>query len=225
MMSETTSVPALALKALFGRRMAPRRSARSARCFLTTVAPIEGLELADQLHDAVKYIHGEYREAEPPELDENIGEMEITSVGGIPVKGQTVGAVIDKVEFRGKGIIELVQLRLLLADGAVRGKLVHLEVDQVPHTLPQFYHSNNALSIGERAKVDLPFMAQLAGKSEAELEKDLTGVVFRDIHCAEHPDLIPEARLPAARPRQPPPGSRADSRRNPGQRPDGWRGH
>ena len=36
-----------------------------------------------------------------------------------------------------------------------------------------------AVSIGERAKVDLPFMAQLAGKSEAELEKDLTGVVFR----------------------------------------------
>ena len=31
---------------------------------------IEGLELADQLHDAVKYIRGTYLEAEPPELGE-----------------------------------------------------------------------------------------------------------------------------------------------------------
>ena len=35
-----------------------------------TVAPIEGLELADQLHDAVKYIRGTYQEAELPELGE-----------------------------------------------------------------------------------------------------------------------------------------------------------
>ena len=33
-----------------------------------TVNPIEGLELSDQLHDAVKYIHGTYQEAELPEL-------------------------------------------------------------------------------------------------------------------------------------------------------------
>ena len=30
-----------------------------------TVNPIEGLEFSDQLHDAVKYIHGTYQEAEP----------------------------------------------------------------------------------------------------------------------------------------------------------------
>ena len=35
-----------------------------------TVAPIEGLELADQLHDAVKYIRGTYQEAALPELGE-----------------------------------------------------------------------------------------------------------------------------------------------------------
>ena len=35
-----------------------------------TVNPIEGLELSDQLHDAVKYIHGTYQEAELPELGE-----------------------------------------------------------------------------------------------------------------------------------------------------------
>ena len=34
-----------------------------------TVEPIEGLLLADQLHDAVKYIRGRYQEAELPDLD------------------------------------------------------------------------------------------------------------------------------------------------------------
>ena len=37
-----------------------------------TVAPIEGLELADQLHDAVKYIRGTYQEAALPELGEGM---------------------------------------------------------------------------------------------------------------------------------------------------------
>ena len=35
-----------------------------------------------------------------------------------------------------------------------------------------------ALSIGERAGVDLPYMAHLTGKSQEELIKDLTGVIF-----------------------------------------------
>lgn len=35
-----------------------------------TVEPIEGLELADQLHDAVKYIRGTYTEVEMPDLGE-----------------------------------------------------------------------------------------------------------------------------------------------------------
>ena len=43
-----------------------------------TVNPIEGLELADQLHDAVKYIRGTYQEAELPELGE--GEAIDTSI-------------------------------------------------------------------------------------------------------------------------------------------------
>lgn len=36
-----------------------------------TVEPIEGLELADQLHDAVKYIRGTYQAAELPELGDD----------------------------------------------------------------------------------------------------------------------------------------------------------
>lgn len=36
-----------------------------------------------------------------------------------------------------------------------------------------------ALSIGERAGVDLPYMAQLTGKPEQELVNDLRGVIFR----------------------------------------------
>ena len=37
-----------------------------------------------------------------------------------------------------------------------------------------------AVSIGERAKVDLPFMAQLAGKTEDEITEELSGVIFKN---------------------------------------------
>ena len=37
------------------------------------------------------------------------------------------------------------------------------------------------VSLSEKAKVDLPYMAGLTGKSEDELESELTGLVFRDI--------------------------------------------
>ena len=36
-----------------------------------------------------------------------------------------------------------------------------------------------ALSIGEKARVDLPYMEQLTGKPQAELVRELTGVIFR----------------------------------------------
>ena len=47
-----------------------------------TVAPIESLELSDQLHDAIKYIRGTYQEAELPELGE--GEEIDTSIPADP---------------------------------------------------------------------------------------------------------------------------------------------
>ena len=37
-----------------------------------------------------------------------------------------------------------------------------------------------ALSIGEKAKVDVPFMAQLCGKSEQEVTEELAGAIFRN---------------------------------------------
>ena len=37
-----------------------------------------------------------------------------------------------------------------------------------------------AVSIGERAKVDVPFMAQLAGKTEDEITEELAGVIFKN---------------------------------------------
>ena len=37
-----------------------------------------------------------------------------------------------------------------------------------------------AVSIGERAKVDVPFMAQLAGKTENEITEELAGVIFKN---------------------------------------------
>jgi len=44
-----------------------------------------------------------------------------------------------------------------------------------------------AVSIGEKARVDMPYMAQLTGKTEAELESELSGVIFRDIQCQGDP--------------------------------------
>lgn len=50
-----------------------------------------------------------------------------------------------------------------------------------------------AVSISEKARVDMEYMAELSGKSEDELETDLSGVIFRDIQCAEEAAAIPKA--------------------------------
>ena len=42
-----------------------------------------------------------------------------------------------------------------------------------------------ALSIGERAMVDMEYMSELTGKSEEELFSDLKGVIFRNPECGE----------------------------------------
>ena len=46
-----------------------------------------------------------------------------------------------------------------------------------------------ALSIGEKARVDLPYMEQLAGKTQAELVQDLQGVIFKVPNC-EHVSYV-----------------------------------
>ena len=49
-----------------------------------------------------------------------------------------------------------------------------------------------AVSISEKARVDMDYMAELSGKSPEELEQELAGVVYRDIRCAENPeDILP----------------------------------
>ena len=49
-----------------------------------------------------------------------------------------------------------------------------------------------AVSISEKARVDMEYMAELSGKSPEELEKELSGVIYRDIRCAENPeDILP----------------------------------
>ena len=64
-----------------------------------TVNPIEGLELADQLHDAAKYIQGTYQEAALPELGE--GEDIDESLPADPnVKNYSYTVVDGAVYFR-----------------------------------------------------------------------------------------------------------------------------
>ena len=50
-----------------------------------------------------------------------------------------------------------------------------------------------AVSISEKARIDMDYMAELSGKAPAELEAELHSVIFRDIVCAEDAADIPAA--------------------------------
>ena len=224
-----------------------------------TVNPIEGLELADQLHDAVKYIRGTYQEAELPELGE--GEEIDTSIPADPnVKNYSYTVVDGDVYFREnsrmvrpelnataeervKGLVglrdcvqELIDLQMDAAasDAEIEGKqaelnrlydsfsakyglindrgnrlafaddssyylLCALEVlDEdgklerkadmftrrtiQPHkavTTVDTAAEALAVSISEKACVDMAYMAELSGKTPEELAGELQGVIFR----------------------------------------------
>ena len=224
-----------------------------------TVAPIEGLELSDQLHDAIKYIRGTYQEAELPELGE--GEEIDTSIPADPdVKNYSYTVVDGEVyyrensrmvrpdlnataEARVKGMVELrdcVQKligqqmdsfisdetiretqaelnrlydafsakyglindrgnRLAFADDSSYYLLCALEVIDddgqlkqkadmftkrtiKPHQAVTSVDTASealAVSIAEKAEVDMEYMAELSGKTPEELALELRGVIFR----------------------------------------------
>lgn len=48
-----------------------------------------------------------------------------------------------------------------------------------------------AVSISEKARVDMEYMSKLSGKTEQELAAELNGVIFRDIICPTEPGDIP----------------------------------
>ena len=224
-----------------------------------TVNPIEGLKLSDQLHDAVKYIHGTYQEAELPELGE--GEAIDTSIPADPnVKNYSYAIVDGQVyyrensrmvrpdlnttaEARVKGLVglrdcvqELIDLqmdaavpdstitqkqaelnslydsfsakyglindranRLAYADDSSYYLLCALEVIDEdgklerkadmftkrtikPHQAVAVVDTASealAVSISEKACVDMDYMSQLTGKTKEELAGELQGVIFR----------------------------------------------
>ena len=224
-----------------------------------TVAPIEGLELADQLHDAVKYIRGTYQEAALPELgegedideslpaDPNVKNYSYTVVDGAVyfrensrmvrpdlnataearVKGlvglrDCVQRLIDLEmdaaapdadiraqmaelnrrydDFSAKyGLINDRANRLAFADDSSYYLLCALEVlDEdgrlerkadmftkrtiKPHeavTTVDTASEALAVSISEKACVDMAYMEQLTGKTGEELAAELRGVIFR----------------------------------------------
>ena len=236
-----------------------------------TVNPIEGLELADQLHDAVKYIRGTYQEAELPELGE--GEAIDTSIPADPNVKNYSYTVVDGVvyfrensrmvrpdlnataEARVKGMVrlrdcvqELIDLqmdaatpdsdirekqaelnrlyddfsakyglindranRLAFADDSSYYLLCALEiVDEdgrlerkadmftkrtiKPHEAVTSVDTASealAVSIAEKARVDMEYMEQLTGKTSDELASELQGVIFR------LPGPVPEGERPA----------------------------
>ena len=98
-----------------------------------TVVPIEGLKLADQLHDAVKYIRGTYQEAELPELGED--EQIDTSIPADPnVKNYSYAVVDGEVYYRENSIMVKPELNAT-AKERVRG-MVELR-DCVQHLIAQ----------------------------------------------------------------------------------------
>jgi len=56
-----------------------------------------------------------------------------------------------------------------------------------------------AVSISEKARVDMAYMSELSGKTEEELEQDLAGVIFRDVRCAETAEAISAAHADLSR--------------------------
>ena len=49
-----------------------------------------------------------------------------------------------------------------------------------------------AVSLNEKAKVDLPYMAELTGMTEEKLEEELSGIVFRDLSRFKPSDIASE---------------------------------
>ena len=224
-----------------------------------TVVPIEGLDLADQLHDAVKYIRGTYQEAALPELgegedideslpaDPNVKNYSYTVVDGAVyfrensrmvrpdlnataearIKGlvglrdcvqQLIDLEMDAAapdadiraqmaelnrrydDFSAKyGLINDRANRLAFADDSSYYLLCALEVlDEdgrlerkadmftkrtiKPHeavTTVDTASEALAVSISEKACVDMAYMEQLTGKTGEELADELRGVIFR----------------------------------------------
>ena len=227
-----------------------------------TVEPIEGLELADQLHDAVKYIRGTYTEAELPEL--GAGEAIDTSIPADPnVKNYSYTVVDGNVYYREnsrmvkpdlnaaamervKGMVELRDCVQKLIGQQMDGYTPDEVIRQTQRELNELYDNftakhglinsrgnalafaddssyyllcslevldedNNlkrkadmftkrtikpsevvtsvdtasealAVSIAEKAMVDMAYMSQLTGKTEEELASDLRGVIYMDFN-------------------------------------------
>ena len=224
-----------------------------------TVAPIEGLELADQLHDAVKYIQGTYQEAALPELgegenideslpaDPNVKNYSYTVVDGAVYFRENSRMVRPDLnataEARVKGLVglrdcvqRLIDLEMDAAapEAAIQGQMAELNrlyddfsakyglindranrlafaddssyyllcalevLDEdgklerkadmfskrtiKPHeavTTVDTASEALAVSISEKACVDMAYMEQLTGKSSEELAAELQGVIFR----------------------------------------------
>ncbi len=227
-----------------------------------TVEPIEGLELSDQLHDAVKYIRGTYKEAELPELGE--GEEIDTSIPADPnVKNYSYTVVDGDVYYREnsrmvkpdlnataqervKGMVALRDCVQKLIGQQLDGFVPDESIRETQNELNSLYDSftekyglissranrlafsddnsyyllssleildedNNlerkadmftkrtikpheavtsvdtasealALSISEKACVDMEYMSSLTGKTEQDLADELRGVIYLDFN-------------------------------------------
>ena len=225
-----------------------------------TVEPLEGADLAAQLHEAVQHIGGIYQAAELPDLGEE-DQMQDTLPADPDVKNYSYTLVTGEVYYREnsvmvkpdlnatakervKGMIELRDCVQSLISQQMDGFISDMTIQQTQRKLNRLYdtftdkyglinaRANSlafsddssyyllcsleilnengdlerkadiftkrtikphevvtsvdtasealALSISEKACVDMHYMAQLSGKSQDELIDELNGVIFLD---------------------------------------------
>ena len=234
-----------------------------------TIVPIEGLNLAEQLQEAVRHIHGTYQAVE---LDEQERIAETVIPADPDTRNYSFALVNGEIYFRENSVMirkdvdaktkdricglialrtcdrELIDLMMDYSadDAAVQSKQAELSklydsfVEQYgrinsranaqafsadssyyllcglevldddreferkadiftkrtirPHqpvTSVDTAMEALTVSIAEKACVDMDYMAQLSRKTPEELENELSGVIYRDIQCAETPEDIP----------------------------------
>ena len=219
-----------------------------------TVAPIEGTDLVEQLHEAIQHIHGEYVERD---IEENnvsdiipadpdvrnysfalVGDDVFYREGGIMVRQDVSAAAAERIgglmelrdctrwlielqtmdasdemivseqrklnelydTFTAKhGLISsrenkrafdadssyylLCSLEILDEDGRLERKSdIFTKRTIQPHRPVEHTEAAVealAVSMNEKARVELPYMAKLCGKSEDEVAAELQGVIFR----------------------------------------------
>ena len=119
------------------------------------------------------------------ELDKQIRQMESTHPGYDEYRYGLINSTANKRAFRQDSSYCLLASLEILDEEKNLKRLADIFTKRTirkpePVTSVDTPSEALALSIGEKAKVDMPFMVQLCGKSEQEITDELAGAIFRN---------------------------------------------